>query len=70
MKTTPGYATTPFHISRNERGAAERDTDSWRLVRVWDVRRAPKAFVLEPPLDEHLGFTAESFTARFILAYT
>jgi len=64
IKTTPGWATTPFHLSRNEREVAERDASSWRLVRVWDIARRPRAFVLRPPLVNQLHLTATSFEAE------
>lgn len=63
VKSTAGYATTPFYISRNESEVAESNTESWRLVRVWDVGRAPRAFMLRPPLADHLVLTAESYRA-------
>lgn len=63
VKSTAGYATTPFYISRNESQVAERNPDSWRLVRVWDMSRTPRAFMLRPPLADHLVLTAESYRA-------
>lgn len=64
VKTTPGWATTPFHISRNEREVADANADRWRLVRVWDVARVPRAFVVTPPLDRLLEMSATSYRAH------
>ena len=70
VKTTNGWERTPFHISRNElRVANERDAD-WRLFRLWNFSRQPKAFELEPPLEAHLSLTATSFQASFRSAST
>ena len=66
VKTTKGWERTPFHISRNEIAAAEDLGDAWRLMRVWDFARAPKAFEIAPPLGERLALTATSFSARVI----
>lgn len=63
VKTTNGWDRTPFHISRNEAAVAEAQRDSWHLFRVWDFARAPKAFVLRPPLDAHVLLTPTSFLA-------
>lgn len=64
VKTTNGWERTPFHISRNELTVAEDRRDEWQLVRVWNFARAPYAYVLRPPLEAHLEFTATSFLAR------
>jgi len=65
VKTTTGWDRTPFHISRNELAVAERERAHWRLMRVYDFARAPRAFELLPPLDAHVSLTATSFQADF-----
>jgi hypothetical protein len=63
VKTTNGWEYTPFHISRNEHQFGESNADCWRLVRVWNFRREPKAFELRPPLANHVALTPASFLA-------
>jgi hypothetical protein len=50
VKTTTGYQLTPFYISENERSLSEERPDVFRLVRVYDFIRSPRAFELVPPL--------------------
>ncbi|WRH63843.1 MAG: DUF3883 domain-containing protein [Fuscovulum sp.] len=65
VKTTNGWERTPFHISRNELAVAEERHTEWRLFRLWNFGREPKAFELHPPLDAHVSLTATSFQASF-----
>lgn len=65
VKTTNGYDRTPFHISANELAVAEVRRDTWRLLRLWNFAREPKAFELAPPLTRHVSLTATSFRASF-----
>lgn len=65
VKTTNGWERSAFHISRNELEVANDNRDSWRLVRVWNFARQPRAFELAPPLDSHVSLTPTSFLARF-----
>jgi hypothetical protein len=65
VKTTNGWARTPFHVSRNELAVAEARREEWCLVRLWDFAREPRAFELRPPLDMHVSLTATSFEATF-----
>lgn len=65
VKTTVGWERSSFHITRNELDVASARPDEWRLLRVWDFSRAPKAFELMPPLDRHVHLTASSFIASF-----
>lgn len=65
VKTTNGWERTPFHISRNECAVAEERRDHWHLVRVWDFARTPKAFIIRPPLEQHLVLTPTSYFASF-----
>ncbi|WP_211241969.1 DUF3883 domain-containing protein [Roseivivax halodurans] len=65
VKTTNGWERTPFHITRNELAVAEERRSEWRLFRLWNFAREPKAFELHPPLDAHVSLTATTFQASF-----
>jgi len=64
VKTTAGWERTPFYLTRNELAVAEASPDEWRLVRVWNFRREPKAFELQPPLLASLALTPTVFEAH------
>lgn len=66
VKTTNGWDRTPFHITRNELAVAEERRGDWRLVRLWNFSREPKAFELRPPLEAHVSLMATSFQASFL----
>lgn len=63
MKTTNGWERTLFHISRNELATADMHRDNWRLIRLWNFARKPRAFEIRPPLDAHVSLTPTSFLA-------
>jgi hypothetical protein len=65
VKTTNGWERTPFFITRNELEVADERRAEWRLLRLWDFSREPKAFELHPPLDAHVSLTAQTFQASF-----
>lgn len=65
VKTTNGWERTPFHISRNELEVSERLREDWRLMRIWNFARQPKAFELCPPLSAHVSLMPTSYLARF-----
>ena len=65
VKTTNGWERSAFHITRNELAVANDNRESWRLVRVWNFAREPRAFELAPPLEAHVSLTPTSFLARF-----
>ncbi|GAB2186063.1 protein NO VEIN domain-containing protein [Roseibium sp. LAB1] len=65
VKTTNGWERTPFHISRNELEVANARRDDWRLFRLYEFARGPKAFEIRPPLEAHVALTATSFQASF-----
>ncbi len=65
VKTTNGWERTPFHISRNELAVADARRSEWRLFRIWNFSRKPKAFELRPPLDAHVSLTPTTFQASF-----
>lgn len=66
VKTTNGWERTPFQITRNELAVADQHRDHWRLVRLWNFAREPKAFELRPPLDVHLSLMATSYQASLL----
>lgn len=66
VKTTKGRERTPFHITRNELAVAEERERDWRLVRLWNFAREPKAFELRPPLEAHVSLMATSYQANFL----
>jgi len=65
VKTTNGWERTPFHITRNELAVADERRAEWRLFRLWNFSREPKAFELHPPLGAHVSLTATTFQASF-----
>ena len=65
VKTTNGWERTPFHITRNELAVAENRPTEWRLLRLWNFSREPRAFELRPPLDAHVTLIATSYEVRF-----
>jgi hypothetical protein len=65
VKTTNGWDRTPFHVTRNELAVAEAYRDDWRLVRLWNFAREPRAFELRPPLEAHVSLMATSYQASF-----
>jgi Domain of unknown function (DUF3883) len=66
VKTTNGWERTPFHITRNELAVADERREDWRLVRLWNFARGPKAFELRPPLEAHVSLMATSYQASFL----
>ena len=68
VKTTNGWERTPFHITRNELAVAEERRSEWRLFRLWNFSREPKAFELHPPLDAHVSLTATTLSGELSLS--
>ncbi|ALA18574.1 MULTISPECIES: DUF3883 domain-containing protein [unclassified Chelatococcus] len=66
VKTTNGWERTPFHITRNELAVAEARRNDWRLVRLWNFAREPRAFEIHPPLEAHVSLMATSYQASFL----
>jgi Domain of unknown function (DUF3883) len=66
VKTTNGWDRTPFHITRNELAVADARRNDWRLVRLWNFTREPRAFELAPPLQAHVSLMATSYQASFL----
>jgi len=66
VKTTNGWERTPFYITRNELAVADERANDWRLVRVWNFAREPRAFELRPPLQAHVSLMATSYQADLL----
>ena len=65
VKTTNGAATTPFWITENERRVSEEHEREFRLTRIYEFSRGPKAFRLKPPLSNVLNLNASVYKATF-----
>ncbi|MER9297809.1 DUF3883 domain-containing protein [Mesorhizobium sp. M0621] len=65
VKTTTGHKQTPFLLSENERAFSEERPDAFRLVRLFDFAREPRAFELTPPLDRSVLLKAATWRAEF-----
>ena len=65
VKTTGGHRTTPFFLSENERALSDERPKDFRLVRLYDARRAPRAFELMPPLSDHVLLKPTHYRASF-----
>ncbi|RWC03377.1 DUF3883 domain-containing protein [Mesorhizobium sp.] len=65
VKTTTGHKQTPFLLSENERAFSEQRPDAFRLVRLFDFVRQPRAFELTPPLDRSVLLKAATWRAHF-----
>lgn len=65
VKTTAGYERTPFFLSENERAFSVERPDAFRLVRVFDFARAPRAFELAPPLEASVWLRPAVHQASF-----
>jgi hypothetical protein len=66
VKTTNGWERTPFHITRNELSVAEANQEDWRLLRLYEFARSPRAFELRPPLKAHVSLMATSYQASLL----
>jgi hypothetical protein len=65
VKTTTGPQMTPFYVSENERALSVERPEAFRLVRVYDFAKAPKAFKLKPPLENSVFLRAANYRASF-----
>lgn len=65
VKTTVGHATTPFFLSESERSFSDERPDAFRLVRLYDFARVPRAFELKPPLASCVLLTPTNYRASF-----
>lgn len=65
VKTTIGGQVTPFFMSENERVLSTERPDSFRLVRLYDFSRRPRAFELTPPLENSVLLRPANYRASF-----
>ena len=65
VKTTVGQSTTPFFLSENERAFADERPEAFRIARLYDFARQPRAFELAPPLDTCVMLRAATWRAEF-----
>jgi hypothetical protein len=66
VKTTVGNNRTPFYISRNEFNFSQTETERFRLFRIYDLRKSPRAFELPGNLNNFVRISAESYRADFL----
>ncbi|NOX72311.1 MAG: DUF3883 domain-containing protein [Alphaproteobacteria bacterium] len=65
VKTTVGTQKTPFYLSRNEHDLSMESPDEFRIVRLYDFARTPRAFELAPPLSDVIRLRTENYKASF-----
>ncbi|MEP4379201.1 MAG: DUF3883 domain-containing protein [Alphaproteobacteria bacterium] len=65
VKTTTGPKKTPFYLTENERSLSAERPDSFRIVRLYDFVREPKAFKISPPLESSVILSATNYRASF-----
>ena len=65
VKTTSGHQLTPFYLTENERQLSTERPDDFRLVRLYEFLRSPKAFELTPPLEESVVLRPTNYRASF-----
>lgn len=65
VKTTIGHKRTPFFLSRNERDFAEEASERFRIFRLYEWGKEPKAFLIKPPLENSLILEPSAYRASF-----
>lgn len=65
VKTTTGYRTTPFFMSENERSLSVARPQAFRLLRLYDFARSPRAFLVAPPLESHFFIRPTNYRLGF-----
>lgn len=65
VKTTAGGARTPFFVTENERAVSEARSDNFRLIRLFDFARQPRAYELTPPLEKNVILDPALYRASF-----
>jgi hypothetical protein len=65
VKTTTGHRTTPFYLSENERALSVERPEAFRLVRLYDFARSPRAFLVAPPLERHFCIRPTEYRLGF-----
>nr|WP_309084697.1 hypothetical protein [Chelativorans sp.] len=67
MKTTKGWERTPFHVTRNEQAVDEERRGDWRLVRLWNFARVPRALSCGHRWRAHVSPMETSYHADFLI---
>lgn len=65
VKTTVGHRRTSFLLTRNERDFAEEAGERFRIFRLYDWGREPRAFLIAPPLESRLILEPSVYRASF-----
>jgi len=65
VKTTTGNPRTPFYLSENEYALSNERPDNFRIFRLYDFAREPKAFEITPPLRSALVLETANYRASF-----
>jgi hypothetical protein len=65
VKTTNGSRRTGFYISDNEYQVSKRHVDDWKIYRVFSFAKAPRIFVINPPLETSVHLQPQSWKASF-----
>ena len=63
--TTFGYF-YPFFVSAHELDVSRDNKDSYRLYRLFDIKRKPRCYQLEPPIEERCRLSPSMYVARFV----
>lgn len=65
VKTTIGSDTTPFFLTENERLLSAERPEAFKLLRLYNFNRNPKAFELVPPLEHAVILRPTIYRASF-----
>lgn len=65
VKTTLGSRKTPFFITRNEKEFSDEAGDRFRIYRLHDAAKSPRAFLLAPPLEHSANLRPQVWRASF-----
>ncbi len=65
VKTTNGSARTPFFLTSNEFEVATAHPSEWQIYRVHLFSRGPRVFTIEPPLENAVKLTPQTWRASF-----
>jgi Domain of unknown function (DUF3883) len=65
VKTTLGISTTPFFLSENERLVSIERKINFRVLRLYDFAKAPRAFEIAPPLENFIFLQPTDYRATF-----
>jgi hypothetical protein len=65
VKTTAGGDTTPFFLTENERLLSTERPNEFKLFRLYNFNRKPRAFELVPPLDHAVILRPTIYRASF-----